>query len=79
MIPNTNEYAQTRAAVGQAMSIFQTILDELYRKDVLKGCTGPEAELISALEAHYKSGEELIASIDAVINDIPPWEERVPG
>jgi len=61
--------------ISETMSILQTMLDCLYRKDVLKGASIPEQELIFDLESTYGNSEDVLKDIEAVIADIPPWNE----
>ena len=70
-----DDLIKCKRIISESMSILQTLLDCLYRKDVLKGVTTPEQELLSDLESTYGNSEEVLKDIEAVISDIPPWNE----
>ena len=70
-----DDLKKVKAIVSESMSILQTLLDCLYRKDVLKGVSDPEQHLLSDLESAYGISEEVVQDIEALFADIPPWNE----
>ena len=71
---SVDDLRKLKRNVSEAMSILQTFLNQLYRQDVLKGCSDNENCLLSDLETSYTNSEEVVKSIDLLLDDRPPWE-----
>ena len=76
MTYNPEDLRKAKRIISEAMAIIQTLADALNKKRLDPGLSGPEDEMLSDLNTCYDSGEGTIRDIDAVENDLPPWDEE---
>ena len=76
MTYKTEDLIKTKRIVAEAMAIIQTLADMLTKKNVEPGLSQLEQELLLDLEGGYESNESIVRDIDAITDDLPPWDEE---
>ncbi|MBR0218091.1 MAG: hypothetical protein IJQ33_02670 [Clostridia bacterium] len=71
MTYKTDDLIKTKQVVSESMSIVQTMLDVLMKKNSGQGLTQLEQELLFDLESCYGNGEDIVKDIDAIEEDCP--------